>query len=141
MGCALARRTCPPESARTWGNTFCTVASTRGVGAQVQRIPPLGRLDGHEGEERADAQARAASQLATEAQADHEGGHDHGDRVDPRAALEGQDPLLDHLVDQGRNAAEEERQPNGGPLERMRVQGMVVDIWPRPEGLLLMCFY
>ena len=58
--------------------------------------------------------------MAPEAEPDHERGHDDRDRVDPDAALQGQDPLPDDLADEGGGAAQEEKETGD---ERARWQG------------------
>jgi hypothetical protein len=64
--------------------------------------------------------AEHAAGMAAQAEAHHERGDDHRDRVDPDAALQGQDPLPDDLVDEGGGAAQEKEETGD---ERARWQG------------------
>ena len=63
-----------------------------------------------------DAQAEQAADVAADAQARHEGADDHRDRVNADAAVEGQDPLPRHLVDEAGRAAHEESEPGQDQL-------------------------
>ena len=80
-------------------------------------------LDQRERDERAARRAplaEHAARVAAEAEPHHERGHDDRDRVDPDAALQGEDALPDDLVDEGGGPAQEEE--NAGE-EGARWQG------------------
>ena len=73
--------------------------------------PRNGELDGCEGEKRSasgEALAQNPGRMTSDAQASHEGGDDHRHRVDPDARVQREDPLPDHLVDEGGDTAQEE---------------------------------
>src|SRR6185295_7075041 len=76
-----------------------------------------GELEAGEGEQRRAARqafTEDAAGVAAQAEADHEGGHDHGDGVDADTALKGEEPLPGDLVDERGGAAQEEGESDGG---------------------------
>ena len=101
---------CPPHGIRVPG----AEANVEDVVVEpsAQRSPggdrDFQRGEGHEGALRRQAKAEAAAQMAADAQPRHERAHDHGDRFDSDAGVQGENALPGHLVDEGGSPAHEE---------------------------------
>ena len=87
----------------------------------------MAELDEREREQggpRREAHARGAPAVAARSEAEHERGHDGRHRIDADAALQGEDALPGHLVDEARGAAgqegrDEEREDARGHAGRL----------------------
>jgi hypothetical protein len=58
--------------------------------------------------------------MAADAEAGHEGGHDHRHRIEAYAAVEREDPLPGDLVDECGGATQEEQQAGEGDPSRLK---------------------
>ena len=63
---------------------------------------------------RLEPRAQPPAELAADPEPGHEGGHDHRHRVEPDAAVEGEDALPGDLIDERRSAAQQEQEPGEG---------------------------